>query len=73
MHGTYSLRTREAHLLGDLRMQNDISHVTTGWKSLLLKPVAPFFRKGSAGAVLPIAITGSPGSYKAGPDMMHHK
>jgi hypothetical protein len=33
--------------------------MTTGWKSLLLKAVDPFFKKDGAGAVLPIKITGT--------------
>jgi hypothetical protein len=73
LNGTYNLHDRTVHMLGDLRMQADISHVTTGFKSLLLKPLIPFFKKDNAGAVIPIAITGSPGQYKVGQNLMHHK
>jgi hypothetical protein len=62
--GTWNLDSTAAHFTGDLRMDTDISHVTTGFKSLLLKPLAPFFKRGKAGAVIPIAFTGSNGSYK---------
>ncbi len=71
--GTYSLRTGAAHLVGHLSMEADVSHLTTGWKSLLLKPLAPFFRKKAAGAMLPVAITGTPGHYKVGQDLLHDK
>jgi len=47
--------------------------VTTGWKSMMLKPLAPFFKKKPAGAVFPIAVTGGPGNYKIGQDFLHDK
>jgi len=71
--GTFNLRGGGVHMLGDLHMQSDISHVTTGFKSILLKPLSPFFRKGHAGAVVPIAITGSPHHYKVSQNLLHHK
>lgn len=73
LRGSYDLRNQKAHLLGDLHMQTDVSHVTTGWKSLLLKPLAPLFKKDGAGAVVPIAITGSPGAYKVSQNILHDK
>lgn len=73
LNGTFDLHTGTVHFVGDLRMQSDISHVTTGWKSFLLKPLIPFFRGKKAGAVIPIAITGSPGAYKVGQNLMHKK
>jgi hypothetical protein len=73
LNGTYNLHDSTVHMLGDLRMDADISHVTTGFKSLLLKPLIPFFKKDNAGAVIPIAITGGPGQYKVGQNLLHHK
>jgi hypothetical protein len=64
LNGTYSLNEKTVHMVGEVRMDSDISHVTTGFKSFLLKPLAPFFKKGKAGAVIPIAITGGPKQYK---------
>jgi hypothetical protein len=61
------------HLVGNLRMKTDISHVTTGFKSALLKPFALFFKKKHAGAVVPIAVTGSPGHYRVTQDLSHDK
>ncbi len=73
LHGTFSLSDHSVHLLGDLRMDSDVSHVTTGFKSLLLKPLVPFFKKDNAGAVIPIAITGSSAQYKVSANLLHHK
>jgi len=67
LHGTYALSSGEVHLTGMLRMDAGISHATTGWKSVLLKLVSPFFRRENhSGSKIPIAITGSPGHYKVG-------
>jgi hypothetical protein len=71
--GTYNLNNTSAHMTGHLVMDQDISHVTTGFKSLLLKPLAPFFRKPPAGAVIPIAVTGTSGNYKVSQDVMGKK
>ncbi len=73
LQGTFAIHTCAVHLNGDLKMQSDISHTATGFKSLLLKPLAPFFRKKNAGAVVPIAVTGTPGSYKVAADFGHKK
>jgi hypothetical protein len=54
-------------------MQSDISHAATGLKSMLLKPLIPFFKKHNAGAKIPIAITGSPNQYKVTEDILHNK
>lgn len=53
-------------------MQSDVSHVTTGFKSLLLKPLVPFLKSKDAGAVVPIAITGSPQHYRIGQNVIPH-
>jgi hypothetical protein len=73
LKGTFVIHTRAVHLTGDLRMHSDVSHTATGFKSLLLKPLAPFFRKHHAGAVIPIAVTGTPGKYKVDQDIGHNK
>lgn len=71
--GTFQLHGQVVHLVGDLKMESDISHATTGFKSFLLKPFAPFFKKRRAGAVIPIAVTGNSGHYKVGQDITHSK
>jgi hypothetical protein len=71
--GTFDLESKSVHLVGTLRMKADISHATTGFKSILLKPFAIFFKKKHAGAVVPIAVTGSPGHYSVSQDLSHQK
>lgn len=46
--------------------------MTTGWKSILLKPVDPFFSKHGAGTELPFKITGTREAPHFGLDF-HHK
>jgi len=64
LSGDFDLRNQNVAMTGDLRMQADVSHVTTGFKSLLLKPIASLFRKKHAGADVPIRISGAPHRYK---------
>ena len=71
--GTFNLHSDAVHLVGQLRMETDISHAETGFRSWLLKPLAPFFRKKQAGAVVPIAVTGVPGHYQVTQDLAHDK
>ena len=71
--GTFNFHTKVVHLVGNLRMDSDISHTTTGFKSFLLKPLAPFFRKKQAGALVPIAVTGAPGHYQVTQNLLHKK
>ncbi len=71
--GTFNFHTKAVHLIGNLRMDSDISHAATGFKSFLLKPLAPFFKKKNAGALVPIAVTGTPGHYQVTQDLGHNK
>lgn len=71
--GTYRLHNDEAHLTGDLKMDTDISHTASGFKSFLLKPLAPFFKKKNKGADVPIAVTGTPGHYHVQQNIAHNK
>ena len=73
LRGTFNFEDKSTHMVGDLRMQTDISHTATGFKSFLLKPLAPFFKKKHAGAVIPIAVLGSPGHYQVTQDLGHSK
>jgi hypothetical protein len=72
LNGAFDLQNQNVRLAGDLRMQSDVSHVTSGFKAILLKPLAPFFKKDGAGAVVPIAITGTPHHYKVGQNILPH-
>ncbi|HEV2136147.1 MAG TPA: AsmA-like C-terminal region-containing protein [Terracidiphilus sp.] len=71
--GTYRFHNDEAHLTGDLKMDTDISHTASGFKSFLLKPLAPFFKTKNAGADVPIAVTGTPGHYHVQQNTAHNK
>jgi hypothetical protein len=68
--GTFDLQNETVDMRGDLRMQADLPHATTGFKSFLLKPLAPFFRKKHAGAVVPVRVTGGPGHYTIGQNVV---
>jgi hypothetical protein len=74
LHGTFNLKGRSVHLVGILKMNSGISRATTGWKSALLKPFSPFFkRKHHSGSKLPITLTGTPGHYRVTQDISETK
>lgn len=73
LRGAFRFHDEAVHLTGDLKMDTDISHTATGFKSFLLKPLAPFFKNKDAGAVVPIAVTGTPGHYQVRQDISHTK
>jgi hypothetical protein len=73
LKGTYALHSGAVHLTGEMKMDADISHAATGFKSALLKPLAPFFKRKNAGAVVAIALTGTPGQYQVGQNVLHTK
>ena len=57
--GVYSLDGNTFDYHGKLKLEAKLSQMTTGWKSILLKPVDPFFSKNGAGTVVPFKITGT--------------
>ncbi len=59
MHGTYNLEDLKIDFHGNLKTDSSISNETTGAKAILLKPLDPLFRRKHAGAVVPVAVTGS--------------
>jgi hypothetical protein len=71
LNGTYGLQKEELDFHGKLRMQAKLSQTIKGAKSLLLKPVDPFFRKNGRTEV-PIKITGKREHPSFGLDF-HHK
>jgi hypothetical protein len=72
MTGQYSLDGNTFDFHGTVKMEARLSQMTTGWKSILLKPVDPFFRKDGAGTEVPFKITGTRGALRFGLDF-HHK
>ncbi|RZU42958.1 AsmA-like C-terminal region-containing protein [Edaphobacter modestus] len=70
--GVYSLDGNELDFDGKVRTKAALSNmVATWWKSWLLKPVDPFFRKNGAGAEIPVKISGSRGAPKFGLALKH--
>jgi AsmA-like C-terminal region len=59
VHGQYSLDGKVFDFHGTLKLQAKLSQLTTGWKSMLLKPVDPFFSKDGAGTEIPFRVTGT--------------
>ncbi len=68
--GVYTLDGSQFDFEGKVRTEAKLSQmVGSWWKSLLLKPVDPFFHKHGAGAEIPIKISGTKGSPKFGLDL----
>ena len=68
--GEYTLDGRRFDFAGKVRTDARLSQMTaTWWKSLLLKPVDPFFHKNGAGAEIPVKITGTESAPKFGLDL----
>jgi hypothetical protein len=57
--GQYSLDGNTFDFHGKLRLDAKLSQMMTGWKSILLKPVDPFFSKNGAGTEVPFKVTGT--------------
>jgi hypothetical protein len=71
MTGKYSLDGNTFDFHGLLRLDATLSQMTTGWKSILLKPVDPFFKKHGAGTELPFKISGTREAPRFGLDFGH--
>jgi hypothetical protein len=72
MTGDYGLDGKTFDFSGTARLNATVSQMTTGWKSILLKPVDPLFRKNGAGTEVPIKVTGTQSDPHFGLDF-HHK
>lgn len=71
MTGKYSLDGATFDIHGLLKTDAKLSQMTTGWKSVLLKAVDPFFRKNGSGAEIPFKITGTRSEPHFGLDFGH--
>jgi hypothetical protein len=70
--GDYSLDGEEFVFGGKVRTDAKVSQmVASKWKSILLKPVDPFFKKNGAGAEIPVKISGTKSAPKFGLDLGH--
>jgi hypothetical protein len=59
IHGTYGLIDYKIDLHGTLLTTGNPSDATTGFKSLMVKVITPFFRRKHTAKVVPFKITGS--------------
>jgi hypothetical protein len=59
MTGQYGMDGNTFDFHGKAELNAKLSHTMTGWKSILLKPVDPFFSKNGHGTEIPIKITGT--------------
>jgi hypothetical protein len=73
LHGTFNLLDTDIHFTGKADLQRNISYAATGWRSALLKALVPFFRHRDAGAIVSIAVTGTPRQPRVTQDVLHHK
>jgi hypothetical protein len=71
--GLYSLDGETFDFHGKLKLDAKLSQMTTGWKSILLKPVDPFFKKDGAGTEVPFKVTGTRSEPHFGLDFYHSK
>jgi hypothetical protein len=73
MAGEYSLDGRTFDFSGTAKLDAKLSQMTTGWKSILLKPVDHFFSKDGAGTEVPVKVTGTESEPHFGLDFGHKK
>jgi hypothetical protein len=66
MSGTHSLRSKSLKLAGEVLLDATVSQTMTGYKSWLLKPFDPLFRKNGAGTRLAIRVEGTQDQPKVG-------
>jgi hypothetical protein len=70
--GEYTLDGERFEFEGKVRTNAKLSQmVASKWKSLLLKPVDPFFKKNGAGAEIPVKISGTRSAPKFGLNLHH--
>jgi hypothetical protein len=68
LSGHYGLVSEQIDFAGTIFTDAAISEMTTGYKSLLLKPVDLVFKREGGGSAIPIRITGSRGAPAFGLD-----
>jgi len=66
--GDYALDGNQFDFRGKVRLNAKLSQMVSGWKSILLKPVDPFFHKNGAGTEVPIKVTGTKSELHFGTD-----
>ncbi len=73
LNGNYGLQDQSLRFQGTATLAAKLSQTTTGFKSTLLKALDPFFKKkgSTAGAVIPITISGTKDKPSFGLDVFH--
>lgn len=71
LSGDYTLDGQIFDFTGTARLDAHVSQMVTGWKSLLLKPVDPFFAKDGAGTLVPIKVSGTRSEPQVGLNFKH--
>jgi hypothetical protein len=72
LKGEYTLDGERFEFVGKMRTDAKVSQmVASKWKSILLKPADPFFKKNGAGAEIPVKISGTRSAPKFGLDLRH--
>ena len=66
LNGTHSLRSKSLNLAGEVLLNATVSQTMTGYKSWLLKPFDPLFKKNGAGTRLVIRVEGTQDQPKVG-------
>ena len=67
LNGAYTLEGRRYDFVGHVRTKAELSQmVASKWRSILLKPLDPFFSKHGAGAEIPVRISGANGKPRFG-------
>ncbi|MEO8677982.1 MAG: hypothetical protein ABI665_02990 [Vicinamibacterales bacterium] len=69
LNGTYELGPKRLDLAGTLKLKASASQTMTGYKTWLLKPFDPLFRKQGAGTLLAIKIQGTSDHPEVGIDI----
>jgi hypothetical protein len=71
MDGVYTLDGKQFDFHGKARLDAKVSQMVTGWKSILLLAVDPFFSKNGAGTEVPVEVTGTNSDPHFGLDFGH--
>jgi len=66
LHGAYLVKGSAYQFLGHVSTDATASQMVTGWKSVLLTPFDPIFRKHGHGLELPVSISGKGNDVKFG-------
>ena len=70
--GSYSLDGQRFDFSGNAKLDATVSQMFTGWRSFLLKPFDPMFKKHGAGTYIPFHVGGTKEAPKFGLELRQH-